>query len=196
MERRWPLLLGILAGLGALWLGLQTGTDAADQWGRAARWTARIGLPIFLVAYLASALGRLWPGNLTRTIWQQRRWWGLAFAACHTIHLYALVRAIDASGEVRTIASLIPGGSAYVIIFLMALTSNDAAVRMLGRNWKRLHTIGIHYIWLIFTLAYAGRLFDPAKLAEGVYGVTLALSALGLRILAWRAGRKPNVATA
>lgn len=194
MGRRWPLLLGIVAGLGAVWLGLQTGADAADQWGRAARWTARIGLPIFLVAYLASSLAKLAPGNLTRTIWQQRRWWGLAFAACHTIHLYALVRALDASGEVRTLASLIPGGTAYAFIFVMALTSNDAAVRMLGRNWKRLHTIGIHYIWLVYTLAYTGRLLDPATMAEGVYGVGLALLALAIRVLAWRKGRKREVA--
>lgn len=190
MAHRWPLLFGLFAGLIALYAGLAVGGDQAEQWGRAARWTARIGLPIFLVAYLASSLGRLWPGDLTRAIWQQRRWWGLGFAACHTVHLYALVSALNASGEVRTFASLIPGGLAYLMIFLMALTSNDAAMRALGRNWKRLHRFGIHYVWLVFTLAYAGRLTDPEVRPEGIYGVTLCLIALAVRIMAVRSGRK------
>jgi methionine sulfoxide reductase heme-binding subunit len=190
MIRRWPLLLGVIAGSAALYLGLATGTDAADAWGRAARWTARIGLPIFLLAYAASSLARLWPSGWTRSLWRNRRWWGLGFAACHTIPLYALIRALEASGEQRTFASLIPGGTAYLMIFLMALTSNDAAMRMMGRGWKRLHTFGIHYVWLIFSLAYAGRLTTARTRPEAIYGVTLCLIALGLRIAAWRAGKR------
>lgn len=192
MKRRWPLLLGLIAGLTAIYLGLATGSTAADQWSRAARWTARIGLPLFLLAYLASSLERLWPSALTRTIWRDRRWWGLGFAACHTVHLYALVRALDASGEQRTFASLIPGGTAYVVIFLMALTSNDAAMRVLGKNWRRLHRFGVHYIWLIFTLAYAGRVISADTRPEALYGVILCLAALGIRIAAWRQGRRAS----
>jgi DMSO/TMAO reductase YedYZ heme-binding membrane subunit len=190
------LALGLIAGFAAIYLGLTTGTGAADAWGRAARWTARIGLPIFLLTYVASALGRLWPGNLTRAIWRDRRWWGLGFAACHTVHLYALIRALEASGEVRSLSSLIPGGLAYVLIFAMALTSNDAAMRALGRNWKRLHRFGIHYVWLIFTLAYAGRLLESKTRPEAIYGVTLCLAALGLRIAAHRQTRQAKAAPA
>lgn len=189
MGRTWPIAAGLAAGLLAAWLGITgDGTDA-DQWGRAARWTARIGLPLFLLTYLASSLGRLWPNALTRSVWQNRRYWGLGFAACHTVHLYALVRALDASGEVRTFASLVPGGLAYVMVGLLALTSSDAAMRALGRNWRRLHTIGVHYIWLIFTLAYAGRLANPATLPEALYGVSLCLTALAVRLLARRQTR-------
>ncbi len=190
MIRRWPLLLGIIAGSTALYAGLATGADAADQWGRAARWTARIGLLLFLLTYVASALGRLWPSRWTRAIWRDRRWWGLGFAACHTIHLFALIKALEASGEQRSLVSLIPGGTAYLMLFVMVITSNDAAMRQLKRNWKRLHSFGIHYIWLIFTLAYAGRLAAPLTRPEAIYGVTLCLIALGLRIAAWRIGRR------
>ncbi|MEQ1499039.1 MAG: hypothetical protein ABL914_10295 [Novosphingobium sp.] len=190
MLQRWPLLLGLIAGLGAIYLGLETGSGEADAWGRAARWTARIGLPIFLLTYAASALGRIWPGEITRTIWRNRRWWGLGFAACHTVHLYALIKALEASGEVRTIGSLIPGGIAYLLIFLMALTSSDAAMRVLGKNWKRLHTFGIHYVWFIFTAAYAGRLMTAKTRPEAIYGVSLCLLALAIRIAAWRKTRR------
>lgn len=186
MARRWPMLLGLLLGLVALYLGLSTGTDAADSWGRAARWTARIGLPLFLLTYAASSLGKLWPGDLTRALWRDRRWWGLGFAACHTVHLYALLKALEATGEQRTIGSLVPGGTAYLLIFLMAITSNDAAMRLLGKNWKRLHRFGIHYVWLIWTLAYSLRLGDPEVRPEGIYGAALCFTALAVRIAAWR----------
>lgn len=59
-------------------------------------------------------------------------------------------------------------------------------MRKLGRNWKRLHTAGIHYLWLIFTLTYAIRVVDPETRVEGVIGTALALGALGLRIAARR----------
>ena len=186
MARRWPLLLGLIAGLGTIMLGLWTGSDLADQWSRAARWTARIGLPIFLLTYAASSLGRLWPNTATRSLWQNRRWWGLGFAACHTAHLYALVRFLQVSGEDRPLPALAAGGLAYVLMFAMAATSNDAAMRALGRNWKRLHTFGIHTLWLIFTLSYSLRLVDPDTRPEAIYGVTLCLAALALRIAARR----------
>ena len=59
-------------------------------------------------------------------------------------------------------------------------------MRKLGRNWKRLHSLGIHYLWLIFTLAYAVRILDVETRVEGVIGTALALAALGLRIAARR----------
>ena len=190
MARRWPLLLGLIAGLGTIMLGLSTGTDLADQWSRAARWTARIGLPIFLIAYAASSLAKLWPGNFTRSLWQNRRWWGLGFAACHTAHLYALVRFLQISGEERPLPALAAGGLAYVLMFAMAATSSDAAMRALGRNWKRLHTLGMHYLWLIFTLSYALRLADPKTLPEALYGVTLCFGAVALRVSARRRSKR------
>ncbi len=190
MSLRWPLLLGLIAGLGTIALGLWTGGDLTDQWSRAARWTARVGLPIFLLAYSASSLAKLWPNSITRTLWQNRRWWGLGFAACHTAHLYALVRFLQISGEDRPLPALAAGGLAYVLMFAMAATSNDAAMRAMGHNWKRLHSAGVHYLWLIFTLSYAIRLIDPRTQPEGSYGVTLCLAALTLRIAARRSRKR------
>ena len=106
------------------------------------------------------------------------------------MHLYALVRALDAKGEERTLASLLPGCLAYAVILALALTSSDAAMRKLRRNWKRLHSAGIHYIWLIFTLAYAGRLMNADTRPEAIYGVGLCLAALAVRIAAWRKGKR------
>lgn len=190
MARRWPLALGLLAGFGALLLGLQLGKDSLEGWQLAARWTARIGFPIFILTYAASSLGRLWPGALTRQVWRDRRWWGLGFAACHSVHLYALVTYTVMAGNAVTAQTLIGGGGAYAIMYLMALTSNDTAMRAMGKNWKRLHTLGIHWLWFIFTFSYFGRIVDGRELPWAGIAFATALAALALRIAAWRKGRR------
>lgn len=187
--RKWPMLFGLLVSLAAVVAGFIAGADRVEDWQLAARWTARVGFPVFLLTYAASSLARLWPGPLTRSLGRNRRWWGLGFAASHSVHLVALVTFLMIVPESRTLASLIPGGFGYVVIYAMALTSSDGAMRALGRNWKRLHTFGIHTIWLIFTLAYAGRIGEAATRTEGVIATALAMSALILRLAARRRSR-------
>jgi sulfoxide reductase heme-binding subunit YedZ len=89
-RRSTPLLLGLIAGLLAVAAGLLAGGDAAERAGLAARWTARAGLPLFLIAFLASTFARRWPRPTTRALLRRRRQWGLGFALAHTIHLVAL----------------------------------------------------------------------------------------------------------
>jgi DMSO/TMAO reductase YedYZ heme-binding membrane subunit len=189
MARRWPVFVGLGLSLAALGIGLLIEPDRIEGWHFAARWTARVGLPVFLAVYLASSLVRLWPAGWNRALLRDRRWWGLGFAASHTVHLVALVTYLQISGTPRTIGSLIPGGIAYALLFAMALTSSDAAMRALGRNWKRLHTLGIHYIWFIFFISSVGRILDPAKRLPGVIEVALTLAALAVRLAARRKTR-------
>lgn len=194
MARKWPMAMGLALSLLALMAGLTVGTTLHESWHLAARWTARVGFPIFLLTYLASSLVRLSPAPWSRALARDRRWWGLGFAASHSVHLVALTVAISLDPEPRTFASLIPGGTAYVFILAMALTSNSAAMRAMGRNWKRLHTAGIQVIWLIFTLAYAKRIPMPETRAIGLTMTTLALAALLVRVLARRRLRAPAFA--
>jgi DMSO/TMAO reductase YedYZ heme-binding membrane subunit len=79
--------------------------------------------------------------------------------------------------------TLIGGGGAYVLLAAMVATSNDASVRALGiRTWKRLHTVGLYWLWFIFAFSYLGRV------AEGQIGfvwlLAASLAGLGLRIAA------------
>lgn len=183
-NRATPLICGAVAGLAAVLAGLVMGGDNAERALLAARWTARAALPMFLIAYLASSLWRIWPGELAKALVRRRRQWGLGFALAHTIHLGALATNVLIFGPSREPETLVGGGLAYVLIFLMALTSNDRSMKLLGRNWKWLHLLGIHYIWLIFTISYAGRLADPGMLVTGAVFTPLMLMALGLRLYA------------
>ncbi|KTE16642.1 hypothetical protein [Sphingopyxis sp. H115] len=134
-HRATPLLLGLAAGLAAVAAGLLARNEAAERAARAPRWTARAGLPLFLVAFLASALVRRWPGKATRALLRRRRQWGLGFVLAHTIHLVALGSNVIVYAPGRTWQSLIGGGLAYVLLYLMARTSTDGWQRRLGRWW-------------------------------------------------------------
>jgi len=184
-RRPWLITLAAaLAALATIALAFRTGADPVEQWRLAARWTARVGFPIFIVVYIASSLRRLWPHPVSQALLRRRRWWGLGFAATHTVHLIALVTFLRISGETRPLSVYLAAGFGYVLLYAMALTSTDAAQRALGRNWKRLHSLGLHWLWFIFFVSYLGRTMEPGKMAEGYVGAAVAIAALGLRIAA------------
>ena len=192
-----PALLPIVApitaaALAALFAGLLTGATPDESWKLAARYTARLSFWVFLLAYVASAWNRLWPGDLARQLVRRRRGVGLAFAAAHGVHLVALVQYNLVTAQVPDATTLIVGGGAYVAMFAMAATSNDASVRALGRHWRTLHRIGIHWLWFVFTFSYAGRVAGGDL--SFVPMLAAALGGLCLRIAGWRRARGRSAA--
>jgi DMSO/TMAO reductase YedYZ heme-binding membrane subunit len=168
---------------------LLAGGTAVEGWHRATQLTARFSAFVFLSAFLAGPLARISTSATTRALVRERRRIGLGFAGAHFVHLAALLTYFAKGGIRPPIFVPILGGFGYVLIALMAITSNDWAVRALGRNWKRLHTFGIYYIWLIFELTYLGRLMDPQRHAPIYYVMTgLFLVALAVRLTSRRTG--------
>jgi DMSO/TMAO reductase YedYZ heme-binding membrane subunit len=133
---------------------------------------------------------------ITRALLRRRRQWGLGFALAHTIHLAALGVNVIVYAPGRTWPSLLGGGLAYAMLYLMALTSTDEWQRRLGRWWARLHTIGIYYLWFIFFASYAGRALgdDPDKRTVGLFFGSILVAALALRL--WPRRRPAVVMTA
>jgi methionine sulfoxide reductase heme-binding subunit len=156
----------------------------------AARYTVRVSFPLFLLAYLAGPLVALWRTNLTRWLQKHRRYVGLNFAIAHTIHLGALTSYFVFLDQSPDAATMIGGGLAYALMFAMAATSNDWSVKKLGANWRRLHSVGLHYLWFIFLITYMGRLSggEGGNTTEdlfvvGVVGSALVLAALLVRLI-------------
>jgi DMSO/TMAO reductase YedYZ heme-binding membrane subunit len=187
-SRAAPLLIAFALALAALAAGILLGRDHADQWLLAARYTARASFAVFIIVYSASSLLRLWPGDWTKLLVRRRRQWGLGFALAHTIHLGALAYYNIVILNMPGLQSLLGGGLAYALMFLMALTSNDVSMRTMGIWWKRLHTTGIHWIWFIFAFSYFGRLFDERWL-QGAVLLPISLAMLALRLWATRSAR-------
>lgn len=194
--KAFPILLAGFAAVLAVVVGLAWGEGIEEQWRLAARYTARVGLPLFLLTYSVSSLVRLWPTDLWKSVLRRRRQWGLGFALAHTIHLGALIMAFYVVGAWPNPVTLAGGGGAYVLLFAMALTSNDASQRGLGVWWKRLHRIGIHWLWFVYATSYFGRMFEPEQMMQGLVFFPLCIAALGLRLAAWAKSRRRREATA
>ena len=181
----WPIWIALVLALAAAAMGLQMPGDAAEQWRLATRFTARVGVFFLLAAYVARPLAQLYPAGWTKALLRQRRYWGLGFAASHTVHLACILSFFRVSGEDYPLPTLIGGGLGYMLLYAMALTSNRAAMRAMGKWWKRLHRIGIHYLWFIFAFSYFGRVSDPDRVHIGAPLFALTLLAAAIRLAAW-----------
>lgn len=155
---------------------------------RLVRVTARVSLVLFLLAFVASAWWRRWPGAVSAALRGHRRQVGLLFAtshACHAVGIACLAVWADPAlwAELTPPVSRWIGGAGYVAIVLMALTSFDAAVRWLGRaRWQALHRTGAHVIWLVFLLSCLKRVG-----AEPIYALPLALLLGAMLLRHWPA---------
>jgi methionine sulfoxide reductase heme-binding subunit len=176
------LAVGTAVGVSIIAGALLAEGSGVEGWHRATQLTARFSAFVFLTAFLARPLSRIIASPATVTLLRERRGVGLGFAGAHTVHLAAILIYFAKGGIVPPIFVPILGGIGYALIWAMAATSNDRAVRALGRNWKRLHTVGIYYVWMIFLLTYLGRLKAP----HGAAPIYYAMSALFVVALAVR----------
>lgn len=173
------------------------GGAEADSLQLFARHTARVSFTYFLLVFVARPLKVLNGGDWGRRLARSRRQLGLAFALAHFIHLGALVSFFVFTETVPDPIAIAFGGLGYLLLAALTLTSNDQALRLLGRNWRRLHRVGLYYLWFIFVQSYAGRVFasgaeaGPVPSPRVVYVLLLstALVAMGLRFFAHRRGR-------
>jgi DMSO/TMAO reductase YedYZ heme-binding membrane subunit len=154
------------------------------------RATARTSLLLFLAAFLASSLRRLWRHPLTAWLLRNRRQLGLSFAISHAIHLAAIVAlATGHPTSFGTTSALTRygGGLGFVIVAVLAATSNDASVRRLGAaRWKTLHRVGVWYLFGIFALNYGPAVFFDPTYAPASAAI---FAAAATRFAAWRATR-------
>ncbi|NVJ68765.1 MAG: ferric reductase-like transmembrane domain-containing protein [Alphaproteobacteria bacterium] len=150
--------------------------------------TAHFAFVLFFFAFTASSLARLAPGNGPRFLMRNRRYIGLNFALVHFTHGALVLSNLMLTDATRTLPVLAVGGTAYVFLAAMTLTSSGAAVRRLGaKRWKMLHKVGSYYIWGIFIATSAEHIVDPGP---GTWIPALCLVALGLRIAAAQQSRK------
>ena len=166
-----------------------------DGWALVVRATARTSLVLFLAAYVASSARAFWRTDGTKWLLRNRRYLGLSYAVSHTLHLGAIVQLARVTPDFELLpVTVVMGGTAYVLMYLMALTSNDRAVAALGiENWRRLHSVGIHYNWFIFFQAFARRaVMEPFY----VPFAALVIGAAGIRFAAWRRRARPAAAVA
>lgn len=126
----------------------------AFSWGVALAWqgaviaehvlnpTGALSAVLLILAMGATPLRFVWPrANLTRWLLRNRRYLGVAsfgYALLHTVFYMLDARSLSKMVSQLTQLDIWTGWLAFLIMVPLALTSNDAAVRKLGRRWKSL----------------------------------------------------------
>lgn len=184
----------LMAAVTAIALAFWWGGPNDEMWSRAARYTVRVSFPLFLIAFSASSLLRLWPSDAMRWFVRNRRGLGLAFATAHGVHAAVVIWIFVQLGELPNTLTLVFGGAGFLAIAVMAATSNDWSVRALGpRAWTRLHTVLIFYIAFVFFADYVKRLpIAPESSVLGLIGLAFAIT---LRIAAAWGSRRAKEAS-
>jgi hypothetical protein len=182
---------------GLLVLGYGELTDASAR--AVVRLTARTSLVLFCAAFAGSSIRAFWRTGWTRWLVVNRRYVGVSFATSHALHLVAVVAAAQLDPhrffeiEQRTLANSVLALGAVGAFSLMALTSFDAAVRVLGpRLWRGLHWVCGYYVLAAFASAFGGRAVEDLAYAPaaGLVAATFLLR-VAASVRAWSQRRSP-----
>ena len=165
-SRVFPIWIAVAVSLLAIAIAFTFNTTLLDQGGSLTRWTARFGMPLFLMSFAASALRHFVKQPWSARLMQQRRYWGLGFVIVHTVHMIGFTLVVLNDEFDQTFADMAGGGAIYLLMYLMAITSNNWSVRKLSRYWRWLHLLGSHGLWIGFTVAYTSRLYGITLGAE------------------------------
>ena len=156
-----------------------------EGWRMLLRVTARISGLLFLAAFVASSLRRLWPNDATAWLLRNRRCLGVSVGLAHTVHGIAIAVFVRLTNLETGPAALAPGLLAYAVLAAMVATSFDSTAAALGRSaWRRLHGAGAYVLWGAFAIGFVGGAGagDPISASYGVaYGIAMPLRLWGLR---------------
>ncbi len=158
--RGWPLTLSATIVTATLCSFAFTAVGGGlEGWHSVVRTSAKTSLLFFTTAFVASSVRALWRTPGTAWLLANRRYVGVSFATSHFIHLVAILTVAKLEPDFATSATTVIFGSlGYVILFAMAATSFDGAVRwMTRRRWHLLHKTGMYYLWFIFVVSYLPR---------------------------------------
>ena len=144
--------------------------------------TARTSCILFLGAFIASSLRRIWSNHFTVWLLKNRRYLGLSMAVSHTYHAIAWIGLWFATSGITP--KFDPGGTlGYLFLIAMTITSFERPAAWLGqRGWQILHTTGMHFFWLAFTLEFSLRISKSMLIYLPL--VSLLVLAMILRLVA------------
>ncbi|HYN46613.1 MAG TPA: ferric reductase-like transmembrane domain-containing protein [Allosphingosinicella sp.] len=152
---------------------------AQDVWpdelvGPSGIWAARLILLALMLTPLAALLPRARPVSW---LLRRRRAFGVAAFCYALLHLAFYIAEMETPANVLAefeLPGIWTGWAALLLMLPLALTSNDASVRMLKRGWKKLHRLAYpaallilaHWIIVHNALIEALVTFAPLALLE------------------------------
>ena len=178
--------LWVLLALPLVWVLFAYGTGRL-YYGEVVHLTGEFSARLMIVAMAATPLLLMFPGKAaTRWLIRHRRAFGVgsfAYAAAHTlVYIDRTELAADLIDDALDPAYL-TGWLALLIFSLLALTSNDAAVRRLKSAWRRLH----RFVYVAAVLTFAHWLLVAFNPGPALAHLTLLGLLEGFRV--WKQAR-------
>lgn len=154
--------------------------------------SVRLSVPWLYLAFIASSVQQLFPGRAGRWLLRNRRILGLSFAGGMAWQLFFISwMLLEYSDyyreEVYLPADLAVQVLGYAFLISMTLTSFKPFRRRLSKKqWRRLHTLGIYFVWATVWSTYWYELYyyDDIQPIDYVY-YWAGFLAWGVRVFAW-----------
>ena len=157
------------------------------------RATSKISLILFTLIFIASPLNILRPSNFSHWLLKQRKnigiIFGVSFLISHLMLIYFLYyfNNFDTPDRVRPI-DIYEGGLGLVFLFAMLVTSFEKLSSVTNpRIWKFIHTIGLYYVWIIFTFDQVDSYLikvPPARAEYYIPFIIIMIFSMGIRLTA------------
>ena len=189
----WPLF-GVIAGLSfaIILTGLAiTGTSTPEATVAMIRLSVQLASPWIYLAFVATALGQLFPSNFASWLLRNRRYVGLAFAAGFVWQAVFIVVLLALHGDyyatvLHDTAEFITRMLSYALLLALTVTSFFPVRRAMDpRHWRLLHRVGIWYFWAAIWVSYAEMVMVGDTRVIAIVFVISGLFALTLRCAAY-----------
>lgn len=181
-----PMCLAALLAMTAVDLSSSLGVSSMIQF------SVRLAVPWLFIAFCASSLVAVFPGEFSRWVLRNRRMFGLCFATGMAWQLFFIVWLVvghfdyylEEAYDYLSLLEQVPG---YVLLIAMTVTSfRFGRSKLSPKQWKILHTGGIYFIWFVVWTTYWFELFyyDDIQFIDYLY-YWAGFAAWAVRMAAW-----------
>ena len=181
-----PMCLAALLAMTTVDLSSALGVSSMIQF------SVRLAVPWLFIAFCASSLVAVFPGEFSRWVLRNRRMFGLCFASGMAWQLFFIVWLVvghfdyymEEAYDYLSLLEQVPG---YVLLVAMTITSFRFGRSQLSpKQWKILHTGGIYFIWFVVWTTYWFELFyyDDIQFIDYLY-YWAGFTAWAVRMAAW-----------
>lgn len=184
-----PYLLWLPLALPGVVMIVRYATGAAF-YGEVVLATGDLSAKLLIATMAVTPLTLMFPGrSWVRWLLRRRRYLGVAAFGYAALHMIVYLLRKGTFGLILAEGlepGLLTGWIALAIFVPLAITSNDAAVRSLGRVWKRLH----RWVYAAAVLTFAHWVLVAYDPAPGVIHLAVLAALEGFRLWKTNRGRK------
>ena len=201
---KWGLFWLVTAPISLAMLFAMSASDLSGAYGVSSmiQLSVQCAVPWLYVAFAASSLHALFPGQFSRWLLRNRKYFGMCFAAAMAWQAFFILWMITVHTDfyvdvVYRLRSTIEGVAGYAFLLAMTVTSFPRGRRLLNaRQWRLLHLTGIYVLWVYAFNAYWQLVYyypNPDPIHYVYYWAGFA--AWALRVGAWHRKRAKAAAT-